>query len=244
MSDSATPWTVARQDPLSTGILQARILEWVAMPSSRGSSQPRDQTQVSHTADSLPSEPTILMSKNSCNSYESRILSSKIPWRIFVEQCPNNILQLFRGQALLQPDKVWNPQAGILDHPPSSPACPSTPLYPYLPLPQLHPVLQPSRTISVPSSFLHFWICLCNFLFPIYHSPPPPPLLFVYSNSKHSPKPLINLTTFMKPFLLFLNLSVPPPLNTHCILYVLFWELLSSSTFMQLFKYFLSPTHL
>ena len=32
----ATPWTVARQAPLSTGILQARILEWVAMPSSRG----------------------------------------------------------------------------------------------------------------------------------------------------------------------------------------------------------------
>ena len=29
------------------GILQARILEWVAMPSSRWSSQPRDQTQVS-----------------------------------------------------------------------------------------------------------------------------------------------------------------------------------------------------
>ena len=30
------------------GILQARILEWV--PFSRGSSQPRDQTQVSHIA--------------------------------------------------------------------------------------------------------------------------------------------------------------------------------------------------
>ena len=29
------------------GILQARILEWVAMPSSRGSSWPRDQTSVS-----------------------------------------------------------------------------------------------------------------------------------------------------------------------------------------------------
>ena len=29
------------------GILQARILEWVAMPSSRGSSWPRDQTCVS-----------------------------------------------------------------------------------------------------------------------------------------------------------------------------------------------------
>ena len=31
------------------GILQARILEWVAFPFSRGSSQPRDWTQVSHT---------------------------------------------------------------------------------------------------------------------------------------------------------------------------------------------------
>ena len=32
------------------GILQARILEWVVFLFSRGSSQPRDQTQVSHTA--------------------------------------------------------------------------------------------------------------------------------------------------------------------------------------------------
>ena len=32
------------------GTPQARILEWVAFPFSRGSSQPRDQTQVSHTA--------------------------------------------------------------------------------------------------------------------------------------------------------------------------------------------------
>ena len=31
----------------SVGILQARILEWVVMPPSRGSSPPRDQTQVS-----------------------------------------------------------------------------------------------------------------------------------------------------------------------------------------------------
>ena len=32
------------------GILQARILEWVAFPFSRGSSQPRDRSQVSHIA--------------------------------------------------------------------------------------------------------------------------------------------------------------------------------------------------
>ena len=31
-------------------ILQARTMEWVAFPFSRGSSQPRDQTQVSRTA--------------------------------------------------------------------------------------------------------------------------------------------------------------------------------------------------
>ena len=43
VSDSATPWT--RQAPLSM-ILQPRIWEWVAMPSSGGSSQTRDQTQV------------------------------------------------------------------------------------------------------------------------------------------------------------------------------------------------------
>ena len=29
------------------GILQARILEWLAIPFRRGSSQPRDRTQVS-----------------------------------------------------------------------------------------------------------------------------------------------------------------------------------------------------
>ena len=35
-------------DYIVCGILQARILEWVAFPLSRGSSQPRDWTQFSH----------------------------------------------------------------------------------------------------------------------------------------------------------------------------------------------------
>ena len=39
------------------GILQARILEQVDFPFSRGSSQPRDQIQASGTADSLLAEP-------------------------------------------------------------------------------------------------------------------------------------------------------------------------------------------
>ena len=41
-----TPWTVASS---VHGIFQARILEWVAISFSRGSSESRDQTQVSHT---------------------------------------------------------------------------------------------------------------------------------------------------------------------------------------------------
>ena len=47
VSDSVTPWTSPPGSSVH-GILQARILEWVAMPSSRGSSPPRDQTQVSY----------------------------------------------------------------------------------------------------------------------------------------------------------------------------------------------------
>ena len=43
----ATPWIIAHQDPLSVGFSQARILEWVAISSSRGSFQPRARTRVS-----------------------------------------------------------------------------------------------------------------------------------------------------------------------------------------------------
>jgi len=36
-----TPWTVACPAPLSMGILQARILQWIAMPFSWGPSKPQ-----------------------------------------------------------------------------------------------------------------------------------------------------------------------------------------------------------
>ena len=53
----ATPWTAARQAPLSKGTLQARILVWVAMPSSRGSSNPGiEPRSLSLQADYLSSE--------------------------------------------------------------------------------------------------------------------------------------------------------------------------------------------
>ena len=65
VSDSVTPWTVAYQASLSMEILQARILEWVSMPSSRGFTQARDWAQVScstggfFTAE-LPGKPSAL----------------------------------------------------------------------------------------------------------------------------------------------------------------------------------------
>ena len=61
-----TPWTIACQAPLSIGILQARRLEWVAMPFSRGSSQPRNRTgspalQVDCLPAELPRKPFHIM---------------------------------------------------------------------------------------------------------------------------------------------------------------------------------------
>ena len=48
LSDSCDPMGYSLSGPSVHGILQARILEWVAIPFSRGSSWPRDWTQFSH----------------------------------------------------------------------------------------------------------------------------------------------------------------------------------------------------
>ena len=53
-------WTVARQFPLSMGILQARILEWVVVSFSRGSDlgiESASPVSPALQADSLPTEP-------------------------------------------------------------------------------------------------------------------------------------------------------------------------------------------
>ena len=51
--NSLQPYALAHQAPLSMVILQARILKWVAISFSKGSSQPRDRTQLSHIAGGL-----------------------------------------------------------------------------------------------------------------------------------------------------------------------------------------------
>ena len=58
MSDFATPWTAACQVLLYVGILQARILEWVASPPPGDLPNPGIELRSpSFQADSLPSEP-------------------------------------------------------------------------------------------------------------------------------------------------------------------------------------------
>ena len=61
VSDSATPRTIAHQAPLSVGILQAGILEWVAMPWPPPGDLPnpgiKPRSPASFLVHSLPSEP-------------------------------------------------------------------------------------------------------------------------------------------------------------------------------------------
>ena len=77
VSDSATLWTIAHQFASVHGILQARILEWISMPSSRGSSLPRNQTWVSYvTSGANGKEPTW-----QCRRCKRHSWVGKIPWK-------------------------------------------------------------------------------------------------------------------------------------------------------------------
>ena len=66
------------------GILQARILEWVAIPFSRGSSQSRDLTQVSCMAGRFFTVCTTLSMHKVCRAIENLPPSSLPPthWRL------------------------------------------------------------------------------------------------------------------------------------------------------------------
>ena len=46
----ATPWTITHQAPLTNRILQAKMLEWVAISSSRGIFPTQDRTHVSYVS--------------------------------------------------------------------------------------------------------------------------------------------------------------------------------------------------
>ena len=50
MFDSLSPMDCSLPGSSIHGILQVKILEWVAIPFTRGSSWPRDKTQISYIA--------------------------------------------------------------------------------------------------------------------------------------------------------------------------------------------------
>ena len=92
VSDSLRlPRTAACQAPLSMGTVQARILEWVIIYFSRGSSQRRDQTQLSCTAGkfftknlSHQGSPTIFITK-----YISKPLPDSFLFPLLTDLCLN-----------------------------------------------------------------------------------------------------------------------------------------------------------
>ena len=99
---SATPWTVARQVPLSMGVLQARILEWVPYPFYREFSWPRNPTRVSCIADGFftiwATRETQLPSRNLQFLWSYCLLNS-CPW-VEVRQRPPYLRTRGPGSAI------------------------------------------------------------------------------------------------------------------------------------------------
>ena len=88
-------------DSIVHGILQARILEWVAFPFSRGSSQLRNRNQVSLIAgDSLPAEPPRKLKNTGVGSLS-------LLWEIFLTQELN--WGLLHCRQILYQLRAWQP---------------------------------------------------------------------------------------------------------------------------------------
>ena len=82
------PWTVAHPAPPVHGVLQARILQWVAIPFSRGTSSLRVWTQVSCIAGRFFAIWTALRQYNGPLGHLSRFellitFRNQVPWAVF-----------------------------------------------------------------------------------------------------------------------------------------------------------------
>ena len=148
------------------GILQARTLEWVAVPFSRGSSQPRDRTQISRVAGGFFTAERILYQL----SYEGSPLS--LFDCSFRHLCPLFLfcaLVTIRSGTWPLTGETWTPVA-------SASAC------------RCHPRCQPSNrasetgeeaevshrpSVKLSGGFIHFsvvWPVSFSFSFPFYWS--------------------------------------------------------------------------
>ena len=126
-----TPWTVACQAPLSMGIFQARILEWVAMPFSKGSSQPKDQTLVSCIAGRLY-QLSYKGSPNQvyCNIKQKVFFLMLLPWVQHTMRIPRHVERPWRmkpcgeretmeppGHRYLSEEAIWEMGPSRASHP-------------------------------------------------------------------------------------------------------------------------------
>ena len=108
------------------GILQARILEWIVIPFSRGSSWPRDWTWISCTAGRLWSElpgkpPKIVRSHLKCPSVSTWTWDKIFfaTWICRLLTILINQLFLLFGGLCCAACKVWVPWPGIEPMPPA-----------------------------------------------------------------------------------------------------------------------------
>ena len=85
-------------DYMVHGTLQARILEWVAIPFSRASSQPRDRSQVSCIAGGFFTRWATREAHGSC-SHEIKTLT---PWKTSYE----NLHSMWKSRGITLPTKV------------------------------------------------------------------------------------------------------------------------------------------
>ena len=95
------PMDYSRPGSSVHGIHQARILEWVAVPSSRGSSQPRDRTciscllhwQMGSSPLAPPGKPCGRLSGNHVKTFQYSCLVNPMDrgaWRVTVHRVKNS----------------------------------------------------------------------------------------------------------------------------------------------------------
>ena len=114
-----TLWTVAHQVPLSMEILQARILEWVAMPLPKDLSNPGIKPRSpTLQADSLPLEPpgkpkntgvgSLSLLKGNFLTQESNWGFLYCRWILYQLSCLGS-----SSDQLIFADKVYNPMVPL-----------------------------------------------------------------------------------------------------------------------------------
>ena len=121
MSDSLQPVNCSPPGPSVHGILQARILEWVAISFSRGSSRPRNRTQVSHIAGrpfNLCAAREALKYKNTVSQKTSKISREerKPGWKKKGEEVGEGVQKGWPYRCLLPPtdtQALWDFTLGL-----------------------------------------------------------------------------------------------------------------------------------